>query len=132
MAACSTSGGAGTPISAAPNGTSALTQTSVGGQVTVVVDWVGPTGGTVFDVTLDTHSVDLDALDLSDALLRNDRAESMTPTPWAAPAGGHHRQGSLAFAGDPASFLRGAQWIELMLSGIGDLPTRTLRWDVGP
>ncbi len=38
-----------------------MRQTSDGGQVTVVVDWSGPAGGAVFDVTLDTHSVDLDS-----------------------------------------------------------------------
>ena len=108
-----------------------MTRTSDGGQVTAVVDWAGPAGGAVFDVTLDTHSVDLDALDLSDAILRNDRGETMSAQRWAAPKGGHHRQGALAFDGDPATFLAGARWVELVLPDVGDLPERTLRWELG-
>lgn len=107
------------------------TRTSEGGQVTAVVDWAGPDEGAVFEVTLDTHSVDLDSLDLSDAVLRNDRSESMSAQPWAAPKGGHHREGALTFAGDAAPFFDGAKWIELVLKGIGDVPERTLRWEIG-
>lgn len=99
--------------------------------MTAVVDWAGPGAGAVFDVTLDTHSVDLDALDLSDAVLRNDRSETLPAQPWAAPKGGHHREGALTFDGDAAPFLDGAKWIELVLSGIGDLPERTFRWEIG-
>lgn len=108
-----------------------MTRTSDGGQVTVVVDWAGPAGGAIFDVTLDTHSVDLDALDLASATLRNDRGETMTARPWTAPKGGHHREGALTFEGDSSAFLAGAKWIEIMIAGVGDLPERTLRWDVG-
>ncbi len=107
-----------------------MTQTSDGGEVTVVVDWAGPAGGAVFDVTLDTHSVDLDALDLADAILRNDRGETMPAQPWTAPMGGHHREGALTFEGDPSDFLAGAKWVELVLTDVGDLPKRTLRWEV--
>ena len=106
------------------------TQTSDGGQVTVVVDWAGPAEGAVFGVTLDTHAVDLDALDLSDAILRNDRGQTLTAEPWAAPKGGHHREGALTFRGDTTAFFTGANWVELVLSGVGDLPERTLRWEV--
>lgn len=109
----------------------ATTRTSEGGQVTAVVDWGGPDDGAVFDVSLDTHSVDLDALDLADAVLRNDRGETLNAQPWAAPKGGHHREGSLAFEGNATTFFTGAAWIELVLSGVGDLPERTLRWETG-
>ena len=135
VAACSSSTPTAppTPSSAtsSANPTGAMTQTSDGGQVTAVVGWAGPAGGAVFDVTLDTHSVDLDALDLSDAILRNDRGETLTAQPWAAPKGGHNREGTLTFEGDPAPFLAGAKWVELVLTGVGDLPERTLRWELG-
>ena len=98
--------------------------------MTVVVDWAGAAAGAVFDVKLDTHSVDLDALDLSDAILRNDRGEALSAEPWAAPKGGHHREGALTFSGDSAPFFKGAKWVELVLSGVGDLAQRTLRWEV--
>ena len=105
-------------------------RTSEGGEVTVVATWNGPTAGAAIEVVLDTHSVDLDALDLTDAVLRNDRGESLTARPWAAPKGGHHREGALAFDGDAEAFLAGANWLELVLLGVGDLPERTLRWEV--
>ena len=110
---------------------SSTTRTSDGGQVTVVVDWTGPANGAVFDITLDTHSIDLDALDLANAVLRNDRGETLKPQPWAAPKGGHHRAGALTFAGAAAPFFAGARWIELVLAGVGDIPERTLRWELG-
>lgn len=105
-------------------------QRNEGGEVTVEVTWDGPAAGAVFDVTLDTHSVDLDALDLSDAVLTNDRGETLAPIPWEAPKGGHHRDGRLAFDGDAAAFLAGASWIELTLNGVGGVPERVLRWEL--
>ncbi len=107
------------------------TQRSEGGQVTVVATWTGPTAGASFDVVLDTHTVDLDALDLADAILRNDRGETLTARPWAAPKGGHHREGALTFEGNAPEFFADATWMELVLVGVGDLPKRTLRWEVG-
>ena len=123
---------ASTTPSTNPEPAGSTTRTSEGGQVTVVAIWPGPDAGAAFDVTLDTHSVDLDALDLADAILRNDRGETLKARPWAAPKGGHHREGPLVFDGDSASFLDGATWIELVLTGVGDLSERTLRWEVGP
>ena len=107
------------------------TRTSEGSEVTVVATWTGPAAGAVIDVTLDTHSVDLDALDLAEATLRNDRGEMLTARPWAAPKGGHHRQGALTFDGSAPEFFTGAKWMELVLMGVGDLPERTLRWEIG-
>lgn len=135
LAACSSSGPAASPpTSAAPSlasQTGQTTKTSDGGQVTVVVDWSGPSAGAVFDVQLDTHSVDLDSFDLADTTLRNDRGETMKARPWSAPKGGHHREGTLTFDGDATAFVAGANWIELVIAGVGDLPERTLRWEVG-
>ena len=119
----------GSPATADASG---LTQTSEGGQVTVVATWVGAPADTTFDIQLDTHSVDLDALSLADATLRNDRGETLAAQPWAAPKGGHHREGALTFDGDASRFLAGARWIELVFVGVGDLPERMLRWEIGP
>ncbi len=124
-----------TGVASSPVGSASVTRgtarTSNGGQVTAIVDWPGPTDGAVFEVKLDTHSVDLDPLDLADAVLRNDRRETLLAPSWAAPKGGHHREGVLTFEGDAPRFFAGASWIELVLKGIGDVPERTLRWDVG-
>lgn len=121
---------AGVAGGSTPGATTSGTRTSEGGQVTVAATWGGPATGASFAVTLDTHSVDLDALDLSDAVLRNDRGETLRARPWAAPKGGHHRAGTLTFEGDQARFFGGAGWVELVLTGVGDLPERTLRWEI--
>jgi hypothetical protein len=93
--------------------------------------WYGTSSGPAFDVKLDTHSVDLDALDLSNAILRNDRGDTLRAPTWAASKGGHHREGILTFKRDPASFLEGAKSIELVLTGVGDVQERVLRWKIG-
>ena len=132
LAACSSSTpAASAPPSASADPTSTTTQTSDGGEVTVVADWAGPDAGAVFGLTLDTHSVDLDALDLANATLRNDRGETLTALPWTAPKGGHHREGALTFDGESTAFFTGANWVELKIIGVGDLPERTLRWEIG-
>lgn len=105
--------------------------TDDGGGVTVRATWAGIGAGAVFELALDTHSVDLDPLDLRDGILRNDRGQTMTTPSWSAPPAGHHRSGELRFAGDGQTFFASAKWIELVLFGIGDVAERTLRWDVG-
>lgn len=136
-AACGSSvssAGAGVgPASSASPTTSggSSTQRSEGGQVTVEATWAGLSAGASFDVKLDTHSVDLDALDLSNAILRNNRGETLSAVPWTAPKGGHHREGTLTFAGSVATFFAGATSIDLVLAGVGDLPERTLHWQIG-
>jgi hypothetical protein len=126
-AGVSGTGSSGTASSPSVGGT----RTSEGGQVTVVATWNGPATGATFEVKLDTHSADLDSLDLSNTVLRNDRGEILAARPWAAAKGGHHREGSLTFDGDAANFLAGAKWIEMTVSGVGDIPERTLRWEIG-
>lgn len=131
VSACSTaSPTTSVPASSSGGSASSTTRTSEGGQVTVVVDWAGPAAEAVFDVKLDTHSADLDALDLATAVLRNDRGEALSAQPWTAPNGGHHRGGTLTFSGAAAPFFAGAKWIELVLTGVGDIPERTLRWEL--
>ena len=98
--------------------------------VTVRVTWAGASAGAVFEVTLDTHSGDLDPLDLADATLRNDRGEQVSDGAWDAPKGGHHRAGMLRFSGGATSFLAGARWIELVIPGVAGVPERVLRWQV--
>jgi len=133
VAACSGTAGAPAPASSgtASSSSAGATQTNEGGGVTVVASWPGTTAGATFDVKLDTHAVDLDGLDLSNAVLRNDRGETLVARPWTAAKGGHHREGALGFDGDASSFFAGAKWIELTLTGVGNTPKRTLRWAVG-
>jgi hypothetical protein len=106
------------------------TQRSEGGEVTVEVDWGGPSTGAVFNVRLDTHTIDLDSLDLTDSVLANDRDETLTAVPWEAPKGGHHREGRLAFDGNAPAFLADARSIVLTIRGVGTVPERVLRWEI--
>jgi len=136
LAVASCTGTSATPT-LAPSGPASpasvgVTKSSEGGQVTVEATWRGPAAGATLDIKLDTHSVDLDALSFSDAVLRNDRGETLTARPWAAAKGGHHREGALTFEGDTSGFLAGARWIELNLVGVGTVPERTFRWPIVP
>ena len=98
------------------------------GSVTVLASWL--TGATAAaQVTLDTHSVDLDAFDLKElARVRLDGAAWVAPTSWDAPEGGHHRAGILSFGSlDPAVFAS-ARLIELEVRDVA-VPSHLLRWE---
>ncbi len=123
-------GSPGSTMGGVPTTTATADQISDGGGVTVKATWAGPASGATFVVVLDTHSGSLDALDLADAIVRNDRGEQLTGATWDAPKGGHHRSGRLTFQGAPTPFMTGAKWIELVIRGVGDLPERVLRWDL--
>ena len=120
------------PAASPATARNADTQTSEGGEVTVEVAWAGAPSGATFDVKLDTHSIELDGVDLTDSVLRNDRGETLRARPWAAPAGGHHREGQLSFDGDAEPFFAGATWFELVINGVGGVPQRVLRWELAP
>jgi hypothetical protein len=106
------------------------TRTDESGGVTVSAEWPVAAGEGILQVQLDTHSVDLDGLDLADALLRNDRGQILAARPWQAPPGGHHRAGALSFEGDAAAFFAGATWFELVVPGVGEVAERALRFEV--
>ncbi len=99
--------------------------------MTVVVTWPGREAGPVFDVALDTHSVDLDGVDLArQAVLRTDAGVVVQPSAWDAPRGGHHRSGTLRF---PSATPDGAPVVgtgpfELDLRDVAGVPSRTFRW----
>jgi hypothetical protein len=108
------------------------TQRIDGGNVTVAVTWEGVTAGPVFDVVLDTHSVDLDGIDLSSsAVLRVDGAE-VQPLSWDAPKGGHHRSGTLTFpatTADGSPVIDSGSTVELVIRDVADVAERTYQWN---
>lgn len=113
------------------------TRVSEAGRVSVAVSWDGLVQGqgeevtVAFQVSMDTHSVNLDAYDLAKlAVLRNDRGEAVQPAKWEAPRGGHHRKGVLTFA-VPATFLSGTRFLELVVRDVAGVPERVLRWELG-
>jgi hypothetical protein len=95
---------------------------------------LGASGDTlVFNVVLDTHSVDL-SMDLAAAsALTTDTGRSVNALSWEAPKGGHHVVGTLTFPAniDGARVLSGASVLTLTITGL-DAPTRTFAWDLSP
>lgn len=101
-----------------------------GGQVTVAATWRGPAAGPVFVVALDTHAVDLDAIDLARQAVLRTAAGEIAATRWIAPAGGHHRSGELIFpptTPDGRPVLDGGP-IELVVRDVASVPERSFRW----
>ena len=121
------------PTVATSNG--AVTQTNEGGQVTIAVTWDRGQSAPVFNVAMNTHSVDLDAVDLSQvAVLRTDQGAEVGPTGWDAPKGGHHRSGTLTFpAMTPSGAVvlgDGTRSFELLIRNVAGVPEREFRWAV--
>ena len=118
------------PVVSSP--TADVAQTSAGGEVTVKATWLANQATPTFAVVLDTHSVALDGYDLAKlATLRVDGRE-VAPTSWQAPAGGHHRSGTLVFPstaadGTPLITVQ-TQAVDLVIRGVGGVPERTLTW----
>ena len=109
------------------------TQTGQAGQVTIKATWHRADVGPIFTVILDTHAVNLDEYDLVQlAVLRTDQAEELLPIGWDAPAGGHHRQGTLTFPltrSDGSPVLTGeTRLIELSILDVGGVPETVLKW----
>ena len=92
-------------------------------------------GQLVFQVKLDTHSVELGQYDLAKlALLRNDQGRSVLPRAWqAGSARGHHISGTLAFADqDPSGapiIDSNTRYLDLVIREVGQVKERVLRWN---
>lgn len=113
---------------AAPISLPAETRTDAEGSVTVAVTPAGGTAATlIFEVSMNTHSVELDYDMTKIATLRDDQGRTYAVQDWNGAAGGHHREGSLTFE-VPAG--AAPKWLELNLAGISGVPTRLFKWDV--
>lgn len=120
------------PGSPSPSTAAALTQTSDGGGVTIKATWLAEQQAPTFTIVLDTHSAALDGYDLRQLAVLRVNGSIVSPLSWDAPAGGHHRSGTLTF---PASAPDGrplitdqTRQVELILRDIGDVPERVLTW----
>jgi len=113
-----------TPKVAAPPD---LTRTDSQGQVTITVipiNLVNLGDTLTFDVSMNTHSVDL-SMDLSKlARITADNGKSAQAIKWDGPRGGHHVQGKLSFS---ASELSGAKKLTLTINNV-DVPSRVFTW----
>lgn len=109
-----------------------LTQVSEGGEVAIKATWLANETVPTFEIALDTHSVALDGYDLRELTVLRADGREVAPTSWEAPAGGHHRSGTLVFpatAGDGSPLVTSqTARVELVIRGIGDVPERVLVW----
>jgi len=83
-----------------------------------------------FQVSLNTHSVDL-SMDLAAlALLRTDSGVEVKASAWTGPSGGHHVSGILSFPSvvDGEGVLEGATVLELAVMNL-DAPERVFVWE---
>jgi len=88
-------------------------------------------GDLQFDVSMNTHSVDL-GMDLASlSTLTTDTGVTLRATLWDAPRGGHHVSGRLAFPAmkNGASVLDGARRLTLTILNV-DAPERVFEWDL--
>ncbi|OGO65145.1 MAG: hypothetical protein A2029_16915 [Chloroflexi bacterium RBG_19FT_COMBO_47_9] len=84
-----------------------------------------------FEVSMNTHSVDL-SMDLATlATLTTDNGNSVQGISWDGPRRGHHVSGTLSFPSSIAGIpiLDGAIKLTMMISNI-DVPERIFTWDL--
>ncbi len=81
----------------------------------------------IFNFGIDTHVGSLDMDMTKVAVLTDDRGDSLVPVAWDGPAaGGHHRNGTLAFPGPSST----PKTITLTVSNVGGVATRTFTWSI--
>jgi len=87
-----------------------------------------------FKIVMDTHSVEL-AYDLTkSAILRDNLGREYAPLSWDGGSGGHHLSGNLSLSAINASgqpvLAPEVKVLELILKGIGGVPSRVFRWEL--
>ncbi len=112
--------------------TNGLIQSNTEGSVTIDVEWIkAENDSLVFNVAMNTHSVELDEYDLRElVVLRDDRGNESHPVSWDSAPGGHHRQGTLTFP-IPDSVSQGkARYVEIMIRDVAGIEERVLKWEL--
>ncbi len=121
------------PLSSSSRGpTNGLVQSNTGGSVTIDVEWTkAEDDSLIFNVAMNTHSVDLDQYDLGKlSVLRDDTGNEYYPVSWDSAPGGHHRRGTLTFA-LPESLTQGrAKYVEIVIRDVAGIEERILRWEL--
>ena len=110
-----------------------LTQTSNGGAVELQVKWLADKKDSlVFDVSMNTHSVDLDKYDLKQiTVLHDSQGNEYQPLSWSSAAGGHHRSGKLIFAVPTSLNDGGTKFLHMVIRNVAGVSERSLEWDLG-
>ena len=116
-------------VAQSPAAVPALTRTHAGGGVTAKATYLNPGGteDTRFEISLDTHSVDLDIYDLKRlSLLRDDAGKVYQPTKVENKGSGHHRQLVLVFP----KLAPGNKRLELVVKDVAGVKERSFVWDL--
>lgn len=124
----------GTASSGTAAGGDALARADEQGAVTVTVTPINLSspGDTLdFDVSLQTHMVDLSMDIASLSTLKTDTGVTIKGTAWDGPKGGHHVMGKLSFPAsqDGKPVLEGAKTLTLTIRDV-DAAERTFSWDI--
>ena len=118
----------------AESSTNLLERSDKQGAVTVTVTPINlkaPVDALDFNVSLQTHSVDLSMDVASLSTLKTDTGISVKGASWDGQKGGHHVTGKLSFpvSQDGKPVLQGAKTVTVTIQNI-DAPERTFTWDV--
>jgi len=111
-----------------------LTKSDAQGAVTVEVTPLNldqPADTLLFDISMNTHSVDL-SMDLAQlSTLTTDTGKTIQASLWDAPKGGHHLEGKLSFpaAQKGKKLLAGARSITLTINNV-DVQSRVFTWQI--
>ena len=107
-------------------------QSNNGGAVNIDVKWLSVENDKlVFDVSMNTHSVNLDQYDLGKlAILRDELGNEYVPVSWNSAPGGHHRKGTLTFAFPEALSQGKTKYLELIIHDVAGVGERVLKWEL--
>jgi hypothetical protein len=100
--------------------------------VTIDVEWIkAEDNSLIFDVAMNTHSVDLDQYNLGQlAILRDNTGKEYHPVSWDSAPGGHHRRGTLSFPLPDSLNQGGTSYIEIVIQDVAGIKERVLKWDL--
>ncbi len=107
-----------------------LAQEAEAAGVTVKVAYKNPSElkNPVFDVALDTHSVDLDQYKFDRLiLLRDDTGKEYHPDIVSSSGSGHHREATLEFKDADIS---GAKYVEVVVEGVAGVEERVFKFEL--
>ena len=112
--------------------TNGLVQSNTGGSVTIDVEWIkAEDDSLVFNVAMNTHSVDLDEYDLGKlTVLRDDAGNEYRPVSWDSAPGGHHRMGTLTFLLPDSLSQEKAKYVEIIIRDVAGVGARVLKWEL--
>lgn len=88
---------------------------------------LSPGQSPIFEVRMNTHSVELNQDMIAVSTLKDGQGKEYPPDVWkGSPLGGHHRKGTLEFPvleGNPTR-------VTLIIGSIADVPERIFEWDL--